>query len=188
MILPATAEATGGICMACKQGIRKSIEASRAFYKRLAEYDPVSELWKSLVTRSTEDRALTSFTSQERTYFAVGLLEGEVYNGGFDQYFSNSAGDYFAHAEAGLVELDASDAVRILREAAKTVFGRTPPPEDQAERWKAMERHQGGRRLFSKREAILNALDKQFWDGSEDLADRLAGYAKAEGLLAPFER
>jgi hypothetical protein len=42
LILPTTAESTGGICMACKQGIRKSMDASRAYYESLKTYDPVS--------------------------------------------------------------------------------------------------------------------------------------------------
>jgi len=42
--------------MACKQGIRASMEASRAFYHRQKEYDPYRELWVSLVNRSSQDQ------------------------------------------------------------------------------------------------------------------------------------
>jgi hypothetical protein len=94
LILPATAESTGGICMACKQGIRKSMDASRDYYESLKSYDPFRELWKSLVERSSLDRSLVNFSVKEQRYFAVSLLDGEVYNGGFDQFFSNSSGNY----------------------------------------------------------------------------------------------
>jgi len=36
-ILPATAKATGGVCMACKNGIRKSLEKSKEYYRKERE-------------------------------------------------------------------------------------------------------------------------------------------------------
>lgn len=36
-ILPTTAEATGGVCMACKNGIRKDLEKSKEFYRKERE-------------------------------------------------------------------------------------------------------------------------------------------------------
>ena len=36
-ILPATAQATGGVCMACKNGIRKDIEKSKDYYRKERE-------------------------------------------------------------------------------------------------------------------------------------------------------
>lgn len=60
LILPVTAENTGGICMACKQGIRADIEKSRAYYASLREYDPVQELWKSLVKKSSNEPNLST--------------------------------------------------------------------------------------------------------------------------------
>ena len=86
MILPATAESTGGICMACKQGIRNDITAARVFHAKMKAYDPYRELWKSLVDRSSKDVRLAGWSSPEKAYFSVCLLEGEIYNGGFDQY------------------------------------------------------------------------------------------------------
>lgn len=54
LILPTTAKKTGGICMACKQGIRESIEQSKKNYRRLKEYDPYRELWLYLVKKNSE--------------------------------------------------------------------------------------------------------------------------------------
>jgi hypothetical protein len=36
-ILPTTAQATGGVCMACKNGIRKNIEKSKEYYRQERE-------------------------------------------------------------------------------------------------------------------------------------------------------
>jgi len=77
LILPATAESTGGLCMACKQGIRKSMKASRAYFESLKQCDPFRELWRSLVKKCSNDPGLSQFSIAEQRYLAVSLLEGE---------------------------------------------------------------------------------------------------------------
>lgn len=175
--------------MACKQGIRKSMEASRAYYESLKKYDPFRELWKSLVERSSNDRSLRQLSNEEQRYFAVSLLEGEVYNGGFDQFFSNSSGDYYRLAVAGLEDIGASSALGLVREAADTVFGRSGPPADRTERWQIMDSKT--RRLSEvltryRQRSRLEGLDKQFWEDPDRLTDRLTAYAEERGLVAPF--
>lgn len=177
--------------MACKQGIRESMNASRAYYESLKKYDPFRELWKSLVERSSNDRSLGQLSSEEQRYFAVSLLEGEVYNGGFDQFFSNSAGDYYRLAVAGLEDLEALSALAIVREAADTVFGRSGPPVDRTERWRIMDSKT--RRLSEvltryRQQSRLESLDRQFWDDPDCLNDRLKAYAEERGLVGPFLR
>jgi hypothetical protein len=185
LILPATAESTGGICMACKQGIRRDIERSRAGYTALSGYDPVRELWKSLVARSSRDPELARFFPRERTYFTISLLEGEVYNGGFDQFFSNSSGMYYENAASGLAEMGASNSLTILRQACEAIFGESAPPADRWERWAVME---GKREGFPGREVILERLDKRFCEDPDNLVDLLLAYAEAHGLIEPFRR
>lgn len=189
LILPTTAESTGGVCMACKQGIRKSMETSSAYYQRLKTYDPFREFWKSLVERSSGDRTLTSFSKEERMYFAVGLLNAELYNGGFDQFFSNSSGDYYETAIEGLQDLGASSSLKLAREAADTIFGRCGPPADQMERWHIMN---GKNRQLSdilrryRYTTRLEQLDKQYWQDPDKIEDRLTAYAERHRLIAAF--
>ncbi|MCA1196685.1 DMP19 family protein [Sphingomonas sp. R647] len=191
LILPTTAESTGGVCMACKQGIRKDIEASRAFYEAQKRYDPFRELWKSLVERSRDNAALRDWAVAEQLYFSVCLLEGEMYNGGFDQYFSNSSGDYYNFAVDGLSAIQAEVSLGLAREAAEVLFGRRGPPPRQEERWRVMSSKT--RQLTDvvtrrRRAARLEMLDKQFYEDSDGLSDRLRAYAEQEGLILPFER
>lgn len=189
LILPATAESTGGLCMACKQGIRKDMEASRAYYQALKEYDPFRELWVSLVKRSSEDPALADWTDEERVYFSVCLLEGEIYNGGFDQFFSNTSGDYYRFALKGLEDLGASSSFEILKDAAGTLFGESGPPDNQEDRWKIM--NSAARRLTEvvtrhRRASHLDHLDKRFSKDAERLGNLLTAYAEKHGLIQPF--
>jgi hypothetical protein len=175
--------------MACKQGIRKSMDASRAYYESLKAYDPFRELWKSLVERISNDGSLAKLSNGEQKYLAVSLLEGEVYNGGFDQYFSNSSGDYYHLAVAGLEELGASNSLTIVKEAGDTVFGRIGPPVDGAARSRIMQSqtHRLSEVLARHRQSSrLERLDKQFWTDPDRLGDRLRAYADEEGFLEPF--
>lgn len=188
LILPVTAENTGGICMACKQGIRADIEKSRAYYASLREYDPVQELWKSLVKKSSNEPNLSTLTPEERVYFSVCLLEGEVYNGGFDQYFSNSSGRYYKDAIFGLSEIGAYNSLEIAQKASSVFFGKSLPPEDRTERWDIMKKARRWYFLPAKREALINELDKAFYEDPDNLLDLLTAYAEAHNLTRPFEK
>ena len=71
MILPATAERTGGVCMPCNQGIRQNIEASKRFYEEQKKYDPHRELWTSLVRRVHKtSEGFNGLTADEKLYEA----------------------------------------------------------------------------------------------------------------------
>lgn len=188
MILPRTAAETGGICMACKQGIRASMEASREFYQKLKEYDPHRELWKWLVGKAQSDPGLATFSEAHRHYFAVNMLEGEVYNGGFDQFFSNSSGAYYALAADGLEKLKAEASLRLLQDAARLLFGDTPPPSDRQQRWDAVKRYARTQSDENMIATELDALDRLFWADPDKLGEKLAAFAQQSGILKPFEK
>ena len=130
-------------------------------------------------------------SEEEKTYFCVCLVEGAVYNGGFDQFFHNGAGDYYSLALDGLVQIEATQSVQILKEAADVLFGSSRPPDNQSERWQIT--NSKVRRLADlvtrhHRSAKLERLDKRFWDDPDQIADRLTAYAEKKGLVAPFIR
>ena len=188
LILPTTATNTGGVCMACKQGIRKSIDASRAYYKGLKAHDPVRELWTSLTKRSSLDPGLASWTSHERLYFAVRLMEGEVNNGGFDQYFFNSSADHYRVAVDGLRKIGALRSLNLVREAADALFGKAGPPASQADRWEILNsktRHLGQIVSQRRKDLYLERLDKDFWRDPDKFGERLTAYAQQHGLVGP---
>lgn len=167
--------------MACKQGIRAQMEQSRKYYEKLKQYDPCRALWESLVKRSCDDRSLSRWSDDERTYFCVCLLEGEVYNGGFDQFFTNSSGDYYAEALNGLAQLNATNSHRLLDQAAWVAFKGIQPPKDRQERQSLFFKFEN-----DKQQAALDRLDRQFWDDPDHLGDLLNAFAKEKGLIEPF--
>ena len=191
MILLRTAEETGGICMACKQGIRESMEASKEYYSKLKEYDPHRELWKWLVAEVQADQGLATLSDAHRHYFAVSMLEGEVYNGGFHQFFWNSSGAFFAEATAGLQAMQAERSLDILKEAASILFGTASPPVDRKDRCSMMARRERLLRWLArsrKAKARLDTLDKLFWQDPDRLDEKLSAFAQRSGILQPFEK
>ena len=54
LVLPSTAERTGGLCMPCKSGNRENIERGKEYYKKQRELDktcPYRALWKELINK-----------------------------------------------------------------------------------------------------------------------------------------
>ena len=189
-ILTATADRTGGLCMACKQGIRKNIEDSKRYYQEQRKYDPYRELWKSLVHRvySTES-GYRGLNHAERLYWSVGVLDGEVYNGGFDQFFSNSSGELYQDVIDGLLELKAPASLKLLLRAKEILFPDGEPPRDQEERWRAMRQYPekvGAARPEWSVE--VDELDKAWYEDPDQLGDKLRAFAEGHGLVSPFRK
>jgi len=135
MILPATAERNSGMCIPCKDGKREQIEEAKKRYAQEKQYDPYRALWHSLVMRVHKtEQGFAGLTDDERLYFAIGMLEGEVYSGGFDQFFWNSSGNIFAEAAAGLKRLGAPASADLLEQARRILFGQLQPPSNWEER------------------------------------------------------
>jgi hypothetical protein len=133
LILPTTAVKNDGKCAPCKGGYRVDLEASRKWQEeQKALHDaPDSVYWRSLVNRvHGEDNGFEKLPENEKLYFAVCCLNGEVFNGGFYQYFSNSSSDYYTYAVEGLKALGATKCLAILEEAKNAVFNGMDVPKD----------------------------------------------------------
>ena len=175
-MLAATAARTGGLCMACKQGIRKNIEASKIYYQQQRKPDPFRDFWRALVNRvhDTPD-GFYRLSPPEQTYFSVCLLEGEVYNGGMHQFFYNSSGDYYAEALRGLQELGAMRCHALLVAACREFFPGDEPPRETTAR----------RDILPEPSHDLDDIDREFWADPDKLGDRLRRYAIDHQLVGP---
>jgi hypothetical protein len=186
-ILPRTAEKTGGICMACKQGIRESIEESKEFYRKQREYDPYRALWNSLAKKESAE-GFDSFTKEEKLYVSVVVFDAEVYNGGMEQFFSNSSGELYAEVVEGLKILKATYSLSLLKQAAKILFGEVEPPKGREQRWAAMKQYPEEDNAPKPDWAIeLGKIDTKYYEDLDNLSELLATYAETTGLIQPFK-
>lgn len=136
-------------------------------------------LWHELVRRIHETpEGFQGLSDSEKCYFAVTKLVGEVYNGGFDQYFFNSSGSYYEYSMLGLKEIYADQALALLQQAKSVVFDTEKVPENTPKRRELILQHES-----DQRSKILNDLDEQFYQIGDDLIDKNTAYAKKHGLL-----
>ena len=130
----------------------------------------------------------SSLTDDEKTYFAVSCLEGEVYNGGFSQFFSNNSGELYAEAVIGLEKLNAPRSQNLLQRGAAILFDDIVPPTDRERRWELIKRHSDiDEEPLPAWCSELEELEKQYWDDPDNLSKLLADFAEDAGLLEPFK-
>ncbi|WNW10053.1 DMP19 family protein [Pseudomonas sp. DTU_2021_1001937_2_SI_NGA_ILE_001] len=188
LILPSTAERTQGLCMPCKGGYRENIENGKRFAEERKHYlaSPQARYWSALVARVYDGaQGFAGLKPPEQLYYVVSVLVGEVYNGGFDQYFGNSSGDHYQQTCEGLAELGATRTLALLQEARRQLFGDAPVPTDQGERQLQMPTYRDT--PDSACEAALDALDRRFYADDEHLAERLYQYALQHRLFTASE-
>lgn len=147
--------------------------------KRKKEVKPEDLLWPKLVRRIHETpEGFQGLSDAEKRYVAVNTLVGQVYNGGFDQYFFNSSGSYYEYTILVLEEMDAQAALALLQQAKRVVFDTKNVPENTGERRALFLEHNS-----DQRSKTLYELDKQFYQIGDDLIDKNTAYAKKHGLL-----
>lgn len=168
--------------MPCKLGTRSKIEVSKVAAQRERELDatdPFRLYWRELVDRVYKSgTGLAHFSDVERQYWAVGCLSGEVYNGGFDQYFHNSSGATYSAAVDGLEAMGATASLLLLQQAKQMIFGFANVPEES----RARRTNQAAAESNSLQQR-LDELDKQFCEDPDDLATRSEKFAISRGLV-----
>jgi hypothetical protein len=122
----------------------------RSFYKCFVD----------IVTNVDTDR-FTELEPDARDIYVVGLLEGEVNNGGFSQYFWNTEGQHAEVTVDVLKRVGAKGTASLLRRAMK-LYG-APPSGDLDEWYDRLER------VDSEHEDVLAELDEHFYEGVDDL-------------------
>lgn len=168
--------------MPCKSGTRSQIEASKDATKRQRELDatdPFRLYWRELVDRVYKsDSGVAHLSDVERQYWAVGCLSGEVYNGGFDQYFHNSSGATYSAAVDGLKAMGATKTLLLLQKAKQMIFGFADVPKESCAR-RTIQTSVESASLQQR----LESLDKQFGEDPDELATRSETFAVNHGLV-----
>lgn len=138
------------------------------------------ELWASLARRVySSPHDINCLTPDERTVFAVRLFQAEVYNGGIDQFFYNSSGDYFTHVVIGLKALGAHQTCELLTISTRILFsGKAPSPHRDDRSHVMFTRH--AVRCYDALEALETAMD----DTTDNVSAKLAAFTTEKGLLA----
>ena len=186
-ILLSTVSKTNGLCMPCKGGYRDSLEARKREIHAEREADRTDRyrrLWLSLVQQvHYSPDGFDGLSHPQELYFAIGCLEGDVYNGGFHQYFFNSSGSYYAYAEEGLIAIGASQTLELLQNAKHVLFASDAMPVKITDRRKALQDLLKTQSETAKSSQELDDLDSRYWRDAESIDARMKVFARDHGLL-----
>lgn len=168
--------------MPCKIGTREAIEARKLLIReeRGRELtDPLRKLWRDLVQRvhDTTD-GFAGLSETEKQYFAVGLLDGEIHNGGFHQFFFNHSGTYFSYALLGLKSMGADQVLTLLIRAKHVLFDFNDVPEGTERRRAILQEN-----ISDSRTLRLNQLDELYWKDPDGLQLRCEAFAQRYKLI-----
>ena len=107
----------------------------------------------------------------EKTFICIWSLEGEVNNGGFDQWFFNSSGDWAFDTPPSLLRIGAEATAGIV-EKAISYFPDGNPSKNMIKRRKQMKK------VTDIIETKWNELDDKFYEYEDDLEMLLVQYIK----------
>ena len=201
-ILTDTAARTGGKCIPCARGTRAQIERGRRraaeqrerertndealnrlrsksqpiFGDFLEEDDPIGVLWSFLVATVFHDESgredVNALTASAKALYLAQILEAEVFNGGFHQYFSNSSGKHAHETLALLHELGVPRRADLLQRAIDK-FPRKCVPPDREERNDELDKV--GFQTLEALDGEYYALEKA---AGEDLGERILSFMR----------
>jgi hypothetical protein len=109
-------------------------------------------------------------TQPQQTVYALSILDAEVCNGGFSQYFVNSSGNQASEALRGLELVGAKQTLKIVREAFQQ-FGPNGPPRDRQQRASQLAA------LTKTQDAALDRLNSEYYKSPDRLKIKLLLFA-----------
>lgn len=124
-------------------------------------------LWKK--TELYDD--FENLNEAEKTFLYVEILEAEINNGGFDQYFFNSSGDYTNETLESLKKIGALKTAKLVEEAFK-YFPENPIPKDNEKRREILEN------IDTKTSEKWNELEDEFYLYEENIGGLALEYVR----------
>lgn len=183
LILPSTAERTAGLCMPCMGGYRQEIDAARRRKAQAREQRALAERCRVLLALVFDRPAcFTGLTREAGGHLAVLMLELDVCEGGFEQYFWNEWADDYADALHGLRQLGETRSMRCLVEAKEVLFGLGALPKLHVRRRKMYLREVNGHFML---EEYLRELADKFTAQSHSIVGRVEQFIRTR--IVPVE-
>ncbi len=128
------------------------------------------------VIEKLEKSGSDSLSELETTILSVWLLEADINNGGFNQYFWNSSGDFANQVVSSLHKIGAEETAYIVK-AALANFPNSTPPTNRDERQNILE-------ILDESGALkLDSLDTEFYECPCDLTELMYQYLSEQDAV-----
>ncbi|MBN1181927.1 MAG: DMP19 family protein [Bacteroidales bacterium] len=116
-----------------------------------------------------EHEGFDELNDVEKTFICIWSFQGEVDNGGFDQWLFNSSGDWALETITSLQRVGAAETLKMVKKVVSYFPGGTPPKDINKRRELIESMPQDISDAWSE-------LDDQFYNCGEDLENLLADY------------
>lgn len=163
----ARADAATGWAAHASPGAR---EIGQAAARALALLGGVTHPTTVVLTRLEAGGGIDRLTAPQRAYYVAWACNAEVENGGFAQYFVNTAGGSAWEAAAAFEAIGATAHAPIVRRAV-ALFGPAGPAADRD------ARHEQLAALTPAQDAELVQLDAEYYGAADDVPTRLLLFA-----------
>ncbi|MES2332234.1 MAG: DMP19 family protein [Bacteroidota bacterium] len=130
-------------------------------------YKAINEIYQDILLFTDYGKNLYKVNAEQKVVFLITRLESEVYNGGIDQYFYNSSGEYSHETLNALKLINAPITLKILEKAISYWPNSTVPKETSIRREELLDT------VEKKAESEWEKLTKAYWDDEENLFEKL---------------
>jgi hypothetical protein len=139
-------------------------------FNHIGPHSAILEL-ESRINAMTNGSNLDELTTAQKIVFFVSNLEKELNNGGFNQFYWNTSGDYVSETVEALKSIGANKAITII-EKANSVWRDSNVPKTQD------ERQQIFLEIEATAEDIWDNCDQEYLQYEQDITKLLFTYAK----------
>lgn len=128
-----------------KQVSKKAVKKSIEDFKKIYEAN-ISSIWKIsdknsfliamhgwLCRKCNYGDNIERLSNEEKVFFVINSLEGEVNNGGFVQFLYNSSGNFANDVVPSLIAIGATDTAEICKSALAALGERIPRKTEERE-------------------------------------------------------
>jgi len=122
-----------------------------------------------LNSKSEYGENIEKLNPSQRTFLFVENLEREINNGGFNQFYFNSSGDFSQETVNALLEIGAKKTAEIVKKA-NSEFKNGTVPKDRIERQNELEL------IEEKAEENWNKCDLEFYEYQDNLTELLIAF------------
>ena len=159
----------GTSCEAQKTSLGMNYSIDEILERAVDPEDAIMELDSILNEKSNYGEDISVLTEGEKVVLFIENLEQEVNNGGFDQFFFNSSGNY-THETLKALEQIGSIEIKTLLSKAIAVWPNKNVPKIQ------MTRRERQLQLSESAQEKWNTLDEEFFHSQEYIPQLLVNY------------
>lgn len=114
---------------------------------------------------------IETLNESQKTFITIESLEREINNGGFNQFYFNSSGDFSHESINALIKIGANKTAEIVKKA-NSQFPDKKVPKDRTERQEILEQ------IEDKADEIWEICDTDFYKYEDNLAGLLIEFVK----------